>query len=743
MADIAEMDWAAVQSIGPQPEVDAWQVLAQTDWPAQEVEAVRQTQAETAARPRADPVGARATTVAESDPLWLSYPAWRAPFAAGQLWAGGLSTWERVFARFGEQVPYQLRRWIRDGYSTYIDKGQLARQPQPHALSPEEQAWAVEHVHSVLLPTGAVEEVHLPSMHAETRVCNVVVVHKGGKPSRFCWSGRPVNEALDEKSFKMERWPEIAQLVRPGDWAFSLDFEKGFFQVPLKPGMQDFCVFRAGGRVYRWRVLPFGLASAPRDFSYIVKRVLTLFRKQGIRCAFYIDDLLFLAASREDLLVIRRRVLDTLYDLGFRVSLAKSLLNPGQLIRHLGLDLALRHCTLWVPEDKVMAFKALAAELVAAPRGLVEGRALARAVGKLISFRVACPPALILARGLLRTLNALPMLPQGRQTGQRPLAWRDYTGSVQLSELAKAELRFWLGALFHCRFAYLRRPLSVVSFVDASTKGHGAVLTRPGEAGLSVQELRGGAWLGKCDVGSTEFELRNLVQHVEVNAEALAGGRVHVCTDNVGAAFVAVQGCMGKARLHAASLRLWRVCMKYDIMLSTQYVAGDGIILSGADGLSRGEDVYNCTINVEAFARVWRWRGPLEVDGCAASDAVACDVNTGKPLAYVSPYGGVGCIHRDFLSFQSLQRIYAFPPAPMLLRVIGHILDSGLKCVVVLPKWPSAMWWPMVADAPTLSLGRVEECVSAGTAGYPHPFGRGFKQQVALETHMVAVALNM
>ena len=51
--------------------------------------------------------------------------------------------------------------------------------------------------------------------------------------------------------------------------------------------------------------MPFGLASAPRDFSFGFKHVMALFRKRGMRCMFYIDNLLFLASSRQQALSMR------------------------------------------------------------------------------------------------------------------------------------------------------------------------------------------------------------------------------------------------------------------------------------------------------------------------------------------------------------------------------------------------------------------------------------------------------
>ena len=68
----------------------------------------------------------------------------------------------------------------------------------------------------------------------------MVVADKDGAPGRLCWAGKRMNEALDRERFKMEAWDVIDQLMQPGDWAWSLDAEKGYEQVPLKRGQENF-----------------------------------------------------------------------------------------------------------------------------------------------------------------------------------------------------------------------------------------------------------------------------------------------------------------------------------------------------------------------------------------------------------------------------------------------------------------------------------------------------------------------
>ena len=166
-----------------------------------------------------------------------------------------------------------------------------------------------------------------------------------------------------------------------------------------------------------------------------------------------------------------------------------------------------------------------------------------------------------------------------------------------------------------------------------------------------LQDMRGGRWLLHCDTQSTEFELRNIAHEVMQHAHEWSGKPVLVVTDNVGAAHIVGKGCQKNAQLHAASLQLWTACMRHDVALSTQWLCGDRTILSGADGLSMGQEVYDCTLATGAFTTMWEWAGPLEMDCCAMPGAVQHCLDTGMQLDFVSPFGEGAC-WSDVMSFQ-------------------------------------------------------------------------------------------
>ena len=688
-----------------------------------------------------EPLGARAVTLAEAAEWRCKFPEWFKPFKAGRLFAN-YNVWLKVFKRYGMPIPGRINKWLTEGYSVWLDKRKLGRQPGRNRLTTEELAFAQKQA-SEWVNMGAFSPVSKPP--EGIRVCNVVVAYRGGKMDRICWAGGTINEAVKGQSFRMESLLTVVRMMRPGDYMFSFDLKKGYFQVPLKENFKQFTYMRIGDRFYKWNVLMFGLASAPRDFSLIIKKVMGILRMQGIRCCFYIDDIIFFASSMQEACRVRESALELFHTLGFHVSWAKSLLKPGQLIRHLGMDLSSVDVSVWVPEDKVMRLKQLAGDLLQRSVSTVSGREVATVVGILGSFRIAVPAALILSRGLMRTLAQLPVV---QENWESMSGWevRDYEGEVKLSALAKAELRFWIEGIWKIRGTRTREVASTVSFVDACPEGAGAVVARRFSAGTGVewkiQDLRAGAWEQRIQASSTVFELLNIWNVVEEFKNKWSHETVLICSDNVGAVFIMGKGCMKNNCLHALSLAVWRTSWEYDIQLCAQYIGGDGIIASGADGLSRDSEYGDGMLKESVFAQIWEiWRP--EVDLFCSPETVQKHPHTGQQLLAVSPYRCRNRVGTDGLTFSSARVLYAFPPSAVLMSLIARVRKLGLKVVLVLPCWPQAPWWPLVCEYQYWSCGKVQDCVISGQAGLCHPFGPSFDIEEAKHTEMRAIGINM
>ena len=65
-------------------------------------------------------------------------------------------------------------------------------------------------------------------------------------------------------SFKMPTLKHIWQLIQQGDYAFSIDLQDAYLHVPIVKYHHHFLHFVWHNVSYQWKVLPFGLATAPR-----------------------------------------------------------------------------------------------------------------------------------------------------------------------------------------------------------------------------------------------------------------------------------------------------------------------------------------------------------------------------------------------------------------------------------------------------------------------------------------------
>ena len=87
------------------------------------------------------------------------------------------------------------------------------------------------------------------------------------------------------------------QLIQSGYYTLSVDLQDAYLHIPIKHH-DCFLQFVWPNTQYQWKVLPFGLATAPRVFTAITEPIMFLFCQKGFCIVICFDDILVLFHSK-------------------------------------------------------------------------------------------------------------------------------------------------------------------------------------------------------------------------------------------------------------------------------------------------------------------------------------------------------------------------------------------------------------------------------------------------------------
>ena len=70
-------------------------------------------------------------------------------------------------------------------------------------------------------------------------------------------------------------------LLRPGDYMMKLDLQDAYFMVPIHEQHKKYLRLQFQNKIYEFQCLPFGLSSAPKAFTRLLKPVVQCCVRQG------------------------------------------------------------------------------------------------------------------------------------------------------------------------------------------------------------------------------------------------------------------------------------------------------------------------------------------------------------------------------------------------------------------------------------------------------------------------------
>ena len=120
--------------------------------------------------------------------------------------------------------------------------------------------------------------------------------------------------------------PETIRTPQIGEWVTSIDLKDAYFHIPIHSQSRKYICFHIQGRSYQFR--PFGLSTAPMEFTVVAKEVKLMALQKGIRIHQYLDDWLVRATSHQTCLQHTQTLVALCQELGWLVNKEKSELEP-------------------------------------------------------------------------------------------------------------------------------------------------------------------------------------------------------------------------------------------------------------------------------------------------------------------------------------------------------------------------------------------------------------------------------
>ena len=186
---------------------------------------------------------------------------------------------------------------LKEGYTLpFRNRPRLTRHPTVVSCyaNPHRNSYLLEALHQ-LIDKNAVELVlKQTSLGFFNRL---FLVPKPNNKWRPILDLSHLNLFLKVEKFKMETPETIRTSLQQGEWVTSVDFKDAYFHIPIQEQSKKYLRFHVQGRTYQFKALPFGLSTAPMEFTVLVKEVKLMAGRKGIRIHQYLDDWLVRAKS--------------------------------------------------------------------------------------------------------------------------------------------------------------------------------------------------------------------------------------------------------------------------------------------------------------------------------------------------------------------------------------------------------------------------------------------------------------
>ena len=223
-----------------------------------------------------------------------------------------LLTYEEVFGALPPPLSCKKLVQMDLKLKPEFEKTRVRRRPYP---APEEQVEEIERQIQECIDAGSVEEYKKEDYPHHCSPC-FLVAKPGSTALPLVFDYGEVNKETQNHSGSIRNLENTLERIAKCRYKTKMDKRSGFWQVDLTAAAQELLAFiTPKGRVFKWMVMPFGVANTPALFEELMNKILYILRRRplvqelisrGAEMEAHIDDVSLGTNTQEDHVLLLR-----------------------------------------------------------------------------------------------------------------------------------------------------------------------------------------------------------------------------------------------------------------------------------------------------------------------------------------------------------------------------------------------------------------------------------------------------
>ena len=224
-----------------------------------------------------------------------------------------------------------------------FEKTRVRRRPYP---APQEQVEEIERQIQECIDAGLVEEYKKGDYPHHCSPC-FLVAKPGSTALRLVVDYGEVNKKTQNHSGSIPNMENTLERIAKCRYKTKMDKRSGFWQVDLTAAAQELLAFiTPKGRVFKWKIMPFGVANAPALLQELMNKILYILRRRplvqewisrGAEMEAHIDNVSLGTNTQEDHVLLLRECFIVCQENHLRIKLEKCEFMKEEM-EYLGFD---------------------------------------------------------------------------------------------------------------------------------------------------------------------------------------------------------------------------------------------------------------------------------------------------------------------------------------------------------------------------------------------------------------------